>query len=81
MDSWIPVIGTLSGAIVAGGISVLVHWMSNRHATENTKLILAEERAKWASEKRLERLQAFYGEVEKLLGSGPIKFLACGRPA
>jgi len=67
VNNWLPVIATLSGAIVAGVISLLVHWISNRHAMQHTKLVLAEERARWAIERRLERLQAFYGTIEKLL--------------
>jgi len=73
LDHWLPVIATLSGAIVAGTISLLVHWLSNRHATHHTKLVLAEERARWAIERRLDRLQNFYGTVEKLLDA-TIKF-------
>lgn len=66
MNNWLPVIATLSGAIVAGAISVLVHWLSNRHSLRHTKILLAEERAKWAIEKRLDRLQNFFGTLEKL---------------
>jgi type II secretory pathway component PulJ len=66
MNNWIPVIGTLLGAIVAGSISVILSFLSNRHATQNTKLVLAEERARWAIEKRLQRLQTFHGIIEKL---------------
>jgi hypothetical protein len=67
MNSWIPVVGTLLGATIAGVISILLSWLSNRRAAQNTKLLLSEERAKWAVEKRLERLENFYSVVEKLL--------------
>lgn len=67
MDNWLPVIATLSGAIVAGAISLLVHWLSNRHSMQHTKLVLAEERARWAIEKRLENLLHFNGTMESLM--------------
>jgi hypothetical protein len=66
VNNWIPVIGTLLGATIAGVISIVLSWLSNRRTEKNTKLLLAEERAKWAVEKRLERLQVFYSAIEKL---------------
>jgi hypothetical protein len=67
MNEWLPVVGTLSGAIVAGIISILVSWRSNRNAMLHTKLTLAEDRARWAVERRLESLQQFYRTIEQLL--------------
>lgn len=67
MTNWLPVVATLSGAVVAGAISLLVTWLSNRHAIQTAKLTLSEDRARWATEKRLEQLRAFYRGVEDLL--------------
>jgi len=63
----VGVIGTLAGAIVAGVISIVLAILSNRQALKTSKLTFAEERAKWAAERQLERLQKFYGTAEKLI--------------
>jgi hypothetical protein len=67
MNNWLPVIATLSGAIVAGLISLFLHWLANKHSAQHTRLVLAEERARWATERRLADLKDFFGAIEKLM--------------
>jgi hypothetical protein len=67
MQQWLPVIATLAGAIVAGVISFVLHIQSNKHANYLAKLHLSEERARWATEHTLERIQKFYGTIDRLL--------------
>ena len=69
MGDWLAVVGTLAGALVAGGISFVLLWSSNKHAQQIVKINLAEERARWAAERQLERIQIFYGSIEKLIAS------------
>lgn len=66
MNEWLPIVGTLSGAAIAGAISFLLHWSANRHTRATQKLTLASEAAKWAAERELEGMRRFYGTVEKL---------------
>jgi len=66
-NDWLPVLATLSGAIVAGAISVIIHWLSNKHAKDTLGIQLSEERARWAVEYELERIQKFYATAENLL--------------
>jgi hypothetical protein len=66
MDNWLPVAGTLAGAIVAASISFILHWMSNKHTQQIQQVSLSEERARWAVEHELARIQKFYGTIEKL---------------
>ena len=68
-SNWLPVVGTLGGAIVAGGISFILHWSSNRHARVTLDQRLSEERARWAVEYELEQLRLFYGTTEKLISA------------
>jgi hypothetical protein len=67
MQDWLPVVGTLAGAIVAGGISFILHSASNRHAIRVLKTNLSEDRARWAAEHELNRIQKFYGTIEQLI--------------
>ncbi len=69
MGDWLAVVGTLAGALVAGGISFVLLWSSNKHAPQIVKINLAEERARWAAERQLERIQIFYETIEKLIAS------------
>ncbi len=69
INAWLPVIATLSGAVVAGTISVLVSWLSNKNAMQHTRLMLSEDRARWAAEKRLDNLRQMFGAVERLLNA------------
>jgi hypothetical protein len=66
MNPWLPVIATLSGAIVAGTISILVALISNRFAKWNADIALREERAKWAVERRLQGLESLYASLERV---------------
>ncbi|MBS0473276.1 MAG: hypothetical protein JSR60_19555 [Proteobacteria bacterium] len=66
MNSWLPIFATLSGAIVAGAISLLVNWLSNRNALQHARLHLAEDRARWATEKQLSQLEDYYAEIDRL---------------
>lgn len=66
MDAWLPVIATLSGALVAGIIAVFVQWLANKHERNHTIILLGEERARWATERYLDRLQIFFAAIESL---------------
>jgi hypothetical protein len=67
MQAWLPVVGTLAGAIVAAVISFILHGASNRHAMRVLKTNLSEDRARWAAEHELSRIQTFYGTIEQLV--------------
>jgi hypothetical protein len=67
MQAWLPVIATLAGAAVAGAISIILAHLANRHSVRILKLNMGEERAAWAAERRLERVQRFYGSIEMLI--------------
>jgi len=67
MADWLPVVGTLAGAVVAGGLSIVLHNASNKHAARILDKNLSEERARWAVEYELDQIQKFYGTIERLL--------------
>lgn len=69
MSDWLPVFGTLAGVVVTGVISFALYWLSNHHAKDTLILKLSEERAKWAVEYELDRIQKFYVTAEKLLAA------------
>lgn len=66
MNAWLPVIATLAGAFVGGGISILVTWLSNRGQVRLATLKFEEERAIWAANRRLDQLREFHRAVEAL---------------
>jgi hypothetical protein len=66
MENWVPVIATLAGTVLGGGISLLIASLSNRRSLQHDKLAFAEERARWATERHLDQLRNFYGHVERL---------------
>ncbi|HEY5336795.1 MAG TPA: hypothetical protein VIJ85_01205 [Rhizomicrobium sp.] len=67
MQMWLPVLATLAGAAVTGAIAIILARLANKHAIRVAKLHMNEERARWAAERWLERLQKFYGTVESLI--------------
>jgi len=67
MEAWLTLIATLAGALVAGGISALLQSISNKHALATARMNFAEERARWATERQLDRIQKFHGTIEKLM--------------
>lgn len=67
MQAWLPIIGTLAGAVVAGAISVALMILSNRHSLRIAKLNFQEDRAKWAAERQLDRLQKFHSSLQRLV--------------
>lgn len=66
MNAWIPIIGTLAGALVAGGMSLVLLVLANRHAQRVLSRNLMEDRARWAAERQLDQLRAFYAAIEEL---------------
>ena len=62
----IPILGTLIGVLIGGGISLL----TARYVSQNQRAIaaqnLAETRAIWAAERKIDKLNALYGAIEKL---------------
>ena len=72
MMDWLPVIGTLLGAIVAGGIAIILHIASNRNSRILLSMQLEEERARWAAEHELDRIRHFYRTIEQLMEAAEI---------
>ena len=66
MFEWLPVIATLLGAALAGFISIIVQLIANRHARQNHLDDLSEERARWAAEHELQKIQSLYAAIENL---------------
>jgi gas vesicle protein len=67
LDSVIPVVGTLAGALIGGGVALLTQRMTARYARESQIRNMAEERARWAAEKKLGELKKLYGQVVNFL--------------
>jgi gas vesicle protein len=61
------VVGTLAGALIGGGVSLLTQRMTARYARETQIRNMAEERARWAAETILSELKRLYGQVADLL--------------
>jgi hypothetical protein len=67
LDSLIPVLGTLAGALIGGGVSVLTQRFTARYTREIQLKNMAEERARWAAETKLRELKKLYGQVADFL--------------
>jgi hypothetical protein len=67
LDSLIPVLGTLTGALIGGGVSVLTQRFTARYMREIQLKNMAEERARWAAETKLRELKKLYGQVAGFL--------------
>ncbi len=63
LGSLIPVLGTLLGAMIGGGLSLLAQRASARYSRGTQALNIAEERARWAAERRLDELKRLYSRV------------------
>jgi len=65
-SQFIPILGTLIGVLLGGMISII----TTRYAGKNQKDIaiqnLAEARAIWAAERKIDKLNSLYGAVEQL---------------
>jgi hypothetical protein len=67
LDTLIPVLGTLAGALIGGGVSLLTQRLTARYTREIQIKNMAEERARWAAETKLRELKKLYGQVAGFL--------------
>ncbi|WP_321490429.1 hypothetical protein [uncultured Hyphomonas sp.] len=68
-DTWVPLLAGLLGALFGGAISIVVQWLSAQYQSKAQQQAWAEERSRWAAERRLDDFREIFDRTEVLMGA------------